>query len=117
MTDSDDLVDAGTRRFLSELRELRDGQAMKSGEARVVISDRYRAAIFDVGAVKGDRAIVSVQMLEDPALLAVAPGTLVTWFGWLHPGHAVAIAIGDELHMPIGPATRPTFRTPRCRWA
>jgi hypothetical protein len=141
-------VDAGTRRFLAELRDLKAGAAASSGTARVQIFTRwggatgplilipglaitmevfarirfrshrrYYAALFDVDARNDERSRLVVPLESDPQLSGVEAGTSSTWFGALEPGRAVAVTIGDNLYLPIGPASRPWLGTPRCRWA
>lgn len=145
--DRDAHVDAGTRRFLEEVRRLGEGRADASGEVRVIIfkrrespdgvlipdiglatlqaavgavvgrRERYFAALFALHARQGDRAMLSVPLEPSPDLDAVPDGARVTYFGTLAPGRAVAIAVADELYFPVGPAVRPSWRTPRCGWS
>lgn len=84
------------------------------------VSDEQRdcfVALFELDAENGDRPLVVVPIEQDVALDELTAGSEVTAYGLLAPGHAVAVAFGDLLLFPLGPARKPGPRSPRCNWA
>lgn len=141
-------VDAGTRRYLDELRSLQAGHALASADARAVAYSKrtsrssvfvpdvaiaaaqmviesvlpgkrreFLVALFELDAVVGDRPLVVVPIEPDVMLDGLSAGSKVTTYGKLAPGHAIAVAFGDLLLFPLGPARKPGPRSPRCDWA
>lgn len=106
-------VDAGTRRFLAELDDLLHGRSESTGAAKAVCFKGSFVALFAEDAQPGERAGLVVRMEPAAELAAMTPGQLVTFYGVPEIGHAVAIAVGDDLYFPLMPAKAPSWRTPK----
>jgi len=53
----------------------------------------------------------------DPNLDSISEGSAATFFGTLERGHAIAVAIGEDLYFPRAAAVRPGPLVPRLRVA
>ena len=117
--------------YLADLDRLRQGRAESDQPVKVTVFRRYWSvpifggadlirrlsehycAIYSNSAPQGARAllVVPIDSLEDLGEPVV--GEPAHAYGVVAPGRAIALHIDDELHMPIGPARPPTWRTPK----
>lgn len=117
--------------FLTDLECLRQGRAQSdqpvkvtlfrrhwnvpvlSGTDRIrTLSDQY-CAVYSDAAAKGAAAllVVPIDSLVDFGESVV--GQAAHAYGVVALDRAIALHIGDELHVPIGPARPPSWRTPK----
>ena len=119
--------------FVQEVARLRSGRASDDWPIRIIVFRRWWnssllgmatndrsepdlwIALFDPAARPRTRALIVVPAANDHDLDELPEMTAAHAYGSPEIGSACAIAVRDELVLPIGPNVAPTWRTPTAR--